>query len=61
MSVVSHLKLGLVFIGIVLFVYGVRVEHERLRWIGIGFLVAAALLRFIERGRRRQPTEPPDR
>jgi hypothetical protein len=61
MTVFSHLKLGLASIGVVLFGYGVRVDHEPLRWIGIAFLLAAALLRFLERRRKREPTEPRDR
>jgi hypothetical protein len=61
MTVLSHLKLGLAFIGVVLFGYGVRVDHELLRWIGIGFLVAAALLRILERRRKRERPEPRDR
>lgn len=61
MTALSHLKLGLAFIGVVLFGYGVRVDHVPLRWIGIGFLAAAALLRILERRRKGEPTEPRDR
>jgi hypothetical protein len=47
MSALTQLKLGLVVIGLILFGYGLRVDHERLRWIGIAFLAAAAALRFV--------------
>ncbi len=39
-------KIGLAVIGLITFGYGVRVDHETLRWIGIVFLAAAAALRF---------------
>lgn len=61
MTSLSHLKLGLAFVGVVLFGYGVRVDHEPLRWIGIGFLAGAALVRLLERRRKRDRTEPRDR
>ena len=56
MSALTQLKLGLVFIGLVLFGYGVRTETEQTRWIGIAFLAAAAVLRFVgPRSSRRGP------
>jgi len=61
MTVLSHLTLGLAFIGVVLWGYGVRVDHEPLRWLGIGFLAAAALVRFIRRRRERDSSDPRDR
>lgn len=57
MSALSQLKLGLALVGLILFGYGMRVDDGRLRWMGIGFLAAAAILRFF--GRRRPPDEPP--
>jgi len=57
MSALSQLKLGLALIGLILFGYGMRVDDGRLRWMGIGFLAAAAMLRFIRK--RRPPDEPP--
>lgn len=48
MSRLTRLKFALVFIGLVLFGYGVRVDHAPLRWLGIGFLAVAALLRFVK-------------
>jgi protein-S-isoprenylcysteine O-methyltransferase Ste14 len=52
-----RIRLALSVIGLILFVYGVRIdedgttEDDRLRWIGIAFLAASLLLR-IWRGRR---------
>jgi hypothetical protein len=40
-------RLILAFIAAILFGYGVRTENTALRWAGIGFLVAALLMRFI--------------
>ena len=47
MSALTQLKVGLAFIGLVLFGYGIRADSERMRWIGIAFLAAAAVLRFV--------------
>jgi hypothetical protein len=46
MSALSHLKLGLALAGVLIFGYGVRADIDWLRWVGIGFLAAAAVLRF---------------
>lgn len=56
----SHLKLGLAVVGIVLFGYGVRADDERLRWAGIAFLAVAVVLRFVGRRRRRDDQTPID-
>lgn len=53
MSTVTSVKAALVVVGILVWAYGVRVDDRMLTWIGIGFLVAAFLLRFL--GRRRPP------
>lgn len=45
----TQLKLGLAVVGLVLFAAGVRYEHAMLRWIAIGILVAAFLVRFARR------------
>ena len=52
MTPLSHLKLGLATIGLILWGYGVRVDDAPLRWIGIGFLAAAVILRFWRRSNR---------
>jgi hypothetical protein len=57
MSALSQLKLGLALIGLILFGYGMRVDDNRLRWMGMGFLAAATILRFVKP--RRPPDEPP--
>ena len=59
MTRLSHLKLGLAAIGIILFGYGVRAEDTRFRWLGIAFLAAAAILRFL-RPRRPKPEPSED-
>jgi hypothetical protein len=43
------LKLALGATGVVVFGYGLRVDSQELRWIGIGFVAVAALLRFMRR------------
>lgn len=53
MSPLSHLKLGLAVVGIILWGYGVRSDVNWLRWTGIGFLAVAAVLRFLNRRDRR--------
>ena len=54
MSALTHLKLGLTVIGLILFAYGMRADDTRLRWIGIAFFAVAAILRFV---RRRTPED----
>jgi hypothetical protein len=55
MSRVSVAKIAIAAAGIVLFFVGVRLEMYWLRWTGIGFVLVAWLLRFVERGSRRGP------
>jgi hypothetical protein len=50
MTGMTQLKLGLAAIGLILWGYGYRVDDPRLRLIGIGFLAAAVILRFVKRG-----------
>ena len=45
---VTRFKLGLAVIGIIVFAAGVRLEHQTLRWVGIGFVAAAFLSRFFK-------------
>jgi hypothetical protein len=45
---VTRIKFALAIMGLVIFVAGVRLEDSRLRFIGIGFFVAAWLLRFVK-------------
>ena len=44
--------------GIIVWAYGARYDHATARWIGIGFIAAAMLLRFAgERPVRRREDE----
>ena len=46
MSTLTRVKIALALIGLVLFGAGVRLEHQELRWVGLGFVVVAWLMRF---------------
>ena len=46
---VTKVKLGLTLIGLGVFAAGVRLDHGVLRWIGIAFVAAAFLTRFMRR------------
>jgi hypothetical protein len=48
----TRFKVALALIGLVLFGAGVRLERVEIRWIGLGFVILAWLLRF---ARRREP------
>jgi hypothetical protein len=45
-TTLTRAKIALALIGVVLFGAGVRLERNELRWIGLGFVVGAWLLRF---------------
>ena len=49
MSQLTRFKIAMALIGLVLFGAGVRMERVELRWIGLGFVVVAWLLRFAGR------------
>ena len=55
MSRLNQLKLGLASIGLIVWGYGARIGHNGLQWIGIGFLCAAAVLRFVKRQKEKPP------
>jgi hypothetical protein len=42
-------QLALLFIGLVVWGYGQRVDDPRLRWVGIGCFAAATALRFFKK------------
>ena len=46
MDRLTIIKVAFAFAGIGIFAYGVRTENEVVRWVGIGFVVVAFLLRF---------------
>jgi hypothetical protein len=48
MSTLTKLKLALAVIGIILFLAGVRFDDTRLRVIGIVFVAAAWIVRFVK-------------
>ena len=50
MSALTRAKVALALIGLVIFGAGVRFERTELRWVGLGFVVLAWLLRFARRG-----------
>jgi hypothetical protein len=53
MTPVTTARLIVALIAAILLVYGIRTDDEAVRWAGIGFLVAALIMRFI-RPRERQ-------
>lgn len=53
-----RVKLALVVIGLIIWVWGARVDDSYLRIVGIVVLLVAVLMRFI--GRPRRATEPPE-
>jgi hypothetical protein len=47
-----QVRLALFGIGIVIWGYGIAAEDATIRWIGIGFLLASLVLRFVNKNRR---------
>lgn len=64
MTTLTRIKLALALIGVVVFAAGVRFDDERLRYVGIGFVAAAWILRFVKRrapvDSSSDPTSPPE-
>ena len=52
MTDLTRFKLGLTLAGVVVFGAGIKFDSGRLRIIGIAFVAAAWLLRFVRRDRR---------
>ena len=46
MDRLTLIKIAFAFAGIGVFAYGVRTDSNVVRWVGIGFVVVAFLLRF---------------
>jgi len=46
MDRLTIIKVAFAFAGIGIFAYGVRSDDNVVRWVGIGFVVIAFLLRF---------------
>lgn len=49
MDRVTVLKIALALAGVGLFAYGVRSEDTIVRWVGVGCVIAAFLLRFVKK------------
>ena len=49
MNPLTAVKLALAAVGIVVFGYGVRIDSVPVRWVGVGLVAVAALLRFVRR------------
>lgn len=47
MTPIITARLIVALIAAILFAYGIRTDNEAIRWAGIGFLLAALLMRFI--------------
>ncbi|HSA55137.1 MAG TPA: hypothetical protein VLE53_05500 [Gemmatimonadaceae bacterium] len=56
MSTLTRVKLALALVGVIVFAAGIRLDDGRLRYVGIGFVAAAWLLRFVK---PKPPAEPP--
>ena len=46
MSTVLRLKIVLVAVGLVVFAWGLRINVSSIRWVGIGLVFAAWVIRF---------------
>ena len=49
MDRITVLKIAFALAGVGLFAYGVRAEDSIIRWVGIGCVIAAFLLRFMKK------------
>jgi Zn-dependent membrane protease YugP len=47
MSRLIQIKIGLAVAGILVLIWGLRVDSTMIRWIGIALLAASVLLRFV--------------
>lgn len=52
----THAKIALALAGIVVWAYGYSTNHQQMRWVGIGLLATAFMLRFLV---RRPPPDQP--
>ena len=56
----SLIQLALLFMGMVVWGYGSRVDDSRLTWVGIAFFAVAFLLRFAKRKDAASEADRPD-
>jgi hypothetical protein len=54
MDRVTVAKIAFALAGVGIFAYGIRTEDSVVRWVGIGLVIAAFLLRFVK---KRTPEE----
>ena len=47
MTPLTTVKIALAVAGLLAFGYGIRVDSATIRWVGIAFVAAAAVLRFV--------------
>lgn len=57
MDRVTVAKIAFALAGIGIFAFGVRAENPVVRWVGIGFVVIAFLLRFVKKRDRSGPSD----
>jgi hypothetical protein len=48
MNPLTTAKVALAVVGLLVFAYGIRVDSQSVRWVGIAFVAAAAVLRFVK-------------
>lgn len=53
MTPLNSARLLVALIAAILLGYGIRTDNEALRWAGIGFLLAALLMRFLGQREKR--------
>lgn len=46
-------RLTIAIVGVLVFLWGIKIQDETVRLVGIAFLVVALALRFLGRSRRR--------
>ena len=59
MTRVTAAKLALGITGIGLFLWANDPDQQGIRWIAVGLVAAAWMLRFVERGSRNPPSQGP--
>ena len=52
MTPITVAKLVLALAGIAVFFYGWQTGQQEVRWVGIGLVFVAVLMRFVGRGRK---------
>ena len=55
MDRITMAKIACAIVGFAIFAYGARIENATVRWVGIAFVVAAFLLRFVKRRTTDEP------